>query len=296
MFSRMKLSRWLLSLALVVPMVFTMVAGQLTFADTTQTPTPPSESLTLTCDYPSLKDASNNAFSYTVNVNYTGTQAKVFDLATQVPPGASAQTLNSSSVQITSLRIDPTQFGGAAVTVQFNPNGSAGSIPGQYAMTFSVKSGTLTASIQLNAMVTPKYGMHMTPQSGVFTATINAGQSNDIAIRLLNQGTVPLNNITLTATGPKGWEVSFVPDLIDSPIPASFEDKIDLIVKPPSNAAAGDYDVKINASSADATDSNSIRVTVQTANIWGWVWIIGAVVVIAGLVVLFLRMGRRKAA
>src|ERR1035437_830989 len=156
MFSRMKLSRWLLSLALVVPMVFTMVASQLTFADTTPTPTPPPESLTLTCDYPSLKDASNNVFSYTVNVNYTGTQAKVFDLATQVPPGASSQTLNSSSAQITSLRIDPTQFGGAAVTVQFNPNGGAGSIPGQYAMTFSVKSGTLSASIQLNALVTPK--------------------------------------------------------------------------------------------------------------------------------------------
>ena len=68
-----------------------------------------------------------------------------------------------------------------------------------------------------------------------------------------------------------------------------------VIIKPPrTGAIAGDYNILLSANSEDYTpDSLRIRVTVLTPGIWGWISIIIVVVVIAGLGVLFWRLGRR---
>ena len=58
---------------------------------------------------------------------------------------------------------------------------------------------------------------------------------------------------------------------------------------------AGDYMVAISASpeSGYAFGNIDVRVTVLTPTIWGWVGIGIVVLVIAGLAVMFMRLGRR---
>src|SRR5450830_1123401 len=108
MFNTTKLRHWLLSVALLVPMATGMAVSQLAFADTTPTPTP--ESLTLSSDFPSIKDAEGGQYSFTVNIAYVGTDPRLFDLSAQNPAGSSVQIMNSSSVEVTAIRIDPTVF------------------------------------------------------------------------------------------------------------------------------------------------------------------------------------------
>ena len=56
---------------------------------------------------------------------------------------------------------------------------------------------------------------------------------------------------------------------------------------------AGDYQVSLSASNADANESMDVRVTVETAPIWGIVGILLVVVAVGGLILVFRRYGRR---
>ena len=290
MFNTTKLRHWLLSVALLVPMATGMAVSQLAFADTTPTPTP--ESLTLSSDFPSIKDAEGGQYSFTVNIAYVGTDPRLFDVSVQFPAGASGQILNSNSVEITAIRIDPSIFSSSFVTVNFSPNAKGGPEPGQYAMTFNAKSGSLNASIQLTAVVTARYEVHLVPQNGMFSTNITAGQDNHFGMIVQNNSSVALDNVTLTMAAPDGWGVRFVPDKIAS-IAAKSQVTVDAIITPPQNTIAGDYDINGTLGQKNGSDFQKIRVTVQTPTVWGWVGILIVVGVIAGLGVIFRQLGRR---
>ena len=286
MFNRTKWRHWLLSLAIFLPLAAGTAASQLALADTTP------EALALSTDFPSIKDAEGGQYSFTVNIAYTGTIPRLFDLSAQVPAGASAQILNSNSVQITAIRIDPNVFSSNFVTVNFFPKTSGGPEPGQYPMTLNVKSDTLSASIPLTAVVTARYEMHLVPQNGMFSANITAGQDNHFGMIVQNNSTVAIDTVTLTMAAPDGWNVRFVPDKIAS-IPAKTEVKVDAVITPPKNTIAGDYDINGTFGQKNGSDFQKIRVTVQTPTIWGWVGILIVVGVIVGLGVIFRQLGRR---
>ena len=64
-------------------------------------------------------------------------------------------------------------------------------------------------------------------------------------------------------------------------------------IQPSGDAIAGDYDITMQASTTDATQSMDVRVTVETSPLWG---VVGAVLIIAaigGLYGVFRRFGRR---
>ena len=64
-------------------------------------------------------------------------------------------------------------------------------------------------------------------------------------------------------------------------------------ITPSSNAVAGDYQITLSASNADANESIDVRVTVETSPIWGIVGLLLVVATIGGLVLVFRRYGRR---
>ena len=64
-------------------------------------------------------------------------------------------------------------------------------------------------------------------------------------------------------------------------------------ITPSGNAVAGDYQISLSATNADANEQIDVRVTVETAPIWGIVGILLVVATIGGLVLVFRRYGRR---
>jgi uncharacterized membrane protein len=107
-----------------------------------------------------------------------------------------------------------------------------------------------------------------------------------------NDGTSPAQNITVASTPPSGWTVTFDVDTIAELQPNATQNVI-ATIQPAAEAIAGDYVVTFRASSAESNDSVEVRVTVETSIIWGIVGLAAIVLVIAGLLFVFQRYGRR---
>ena len=133
----------------------------------------------------------------------------------------------------------------------------------------------------------------MTTSSGLLNTEANVGEENHFSILLKNSGSTAIENITLSSTKPTGWTVSFKPEKVDL-LESGLSQEIDVLIEPPTKTIAGDYEITLKAASAEYTpDSMKVRVTVLSPTIWGWVGVIIVLLVIAGLGVVFWRLGRR---
>jgi uncharacterized membrane protein len=91
---------------------------------------------------------------------------------------------------------------------------------------------------------------------------------------------------------PENWEVKFNPETIDALEPDDLK-QVEVTFTPYKEALVGDYSVGVDVKGEKATKSIEFRVTVKASTAWGWIGIGIIVVVIAGLIGLFLWLGRR---
>ena len=134
----------------------------------------------------------------------------------------------------------------------------------------------------------------MTSATGRLNTTANAGQATTYQVVITNTGTADLQNVTLTAAPPTGWDVQWDTPTIAS-VPVDGSATATATLTPASNAISGDYIVTLTARADQVTASQTIqlRTTVETSSIWGFVGIAIIVVVLIGLFVVFQRYGRR---
>jgi len=107
-----------------------------------------------------------------------------------------------------------------------------------------------------------------------------------------NTGTAEVKGISFSSTKPDGWDIKFEPDKIDT-LTARDIKEISVKIKPPDKTIAGDYVISLNAMGERSSSTKDIRVTVSTPTKWGAIGVGIVVVVIAGLVGVFVRLGRR---
>ena len=151
----------------------------------------------------------------------------------------------------------------------------------------------LKATFDFKAVVTARYEFAITTSSGLLNTEANAGEENHFSILLRNTGSTAIENITLSSVKPSGWNVTFEPEKVDS-LESGLTQEIDVVIEPPRKTIAGDYEITLKADSKEYTPgSMKVRVTVLSPTIWGWVGVIIVLVVIAGLGVVFWRLGRR---
>jgi uncharacterized membrane protein len=68
---------------------------------------------------------------------------------------------------------------------------------------------------------------------------------------------------------------------------------VEVKVSPAEQALVGDYAVALSVEGGREPKNLELRVTVGASAAWGWVGIGIIVIVVAGLVFLFIRLGRR---
>jgi uncharacterized membrane protein len=149
--------------------------------------------------------------------------------------------------------------------------------------------------MDLIARVTDKYEASMT--SGLTDGNLNfkvtAGKEYHFPLVLDNSGTADIEDITFTTNKPDNWVITFDPNEIVALKPGITQ-QVDVIITAPGSTISGDYIVTIKAESKQYTpDSMKLRVTVQTSTLWGGAGVAIVVAVIAGLIVMFMRLGRR---
>jgi len=86
--------------------------------------------------------------------------------------------------------------------------------------------------------------------------------------------------------------VQFSPENLDTLAPGDMK-QVEVSITPTEEALVGDYSVGISAEAGKMSKTLEFRVTVNASTAWGWIGIGIIVLVIAGLVSLFIRLGRR---
>jgi uncharacterized membrane protein len=280
---------------LILAIVGGLVFGQLPVL--AQTPTPSSSStpdqLSLDTTYPSISDNSGATFNFSVNIKYSGSR-QLFNINASAPQGWDVSFYNSSGKNITGVQLGPVDYT-TTETVGVNMAPALGQIPdpGDYTLTVTVASGSLSQIINLKATVKAKFDFTLGTDTGALNASAVAGKDNHTTIQVTNTGSASIDKLNLTSNKPTGWIINFNPSTIDS-IGAGQTKQVDVVITPPgSKTVSGDYQVSVTASNGTLTQSMNLRVTVSTPTIWGWIGLIIVILVIAGLAVLFMKLGRR---
>lgn len=251
------------------------------------------DSLKLSSKFPVLQAKSGEAFEFEVEFIALVSEDRTFDLTIDTPQNwVSIMQPRYDDTQISAIRIREFQAAPETIKVIVAPVPWDLPEPGEYPIILTATSGDLKESIVLKATVTARYGMDVYTETGRLNTKATAGEDNHLAIKVRNSGSADLDKITLSSSKPEGWLITFNPENVDNLAPGLAQD-VDVVIKPADKAIAGDYMITLRANSKEINDSISIRVTVVTPTIWGWLGIVIVLAVIAGLVIMFRQLGRR---
>lgn len=257
---------------------------------------PPEPELKLSAQYPVMRGQSGQIFEFEVSLSYQGSESRAFDLDLTAPPGWDGGIMPSyGEFMIESITLEPGKTYPDKVKVIFSPPPWELPEPGDYVATFRAGSGELRDSVELTAVVTeipPTYQLYASTATLRRNMEARAGADNHITVILENFGTGTLKNIQFSSTKSEDWSITFNPYKVDSLEPG-LKQEVDVVITPPSKTIAGDYHVILRFVTEKATYNIELRVTVVTPTIWGGAGIGIAVAVIAGLAILFRRLGRR---
>jgi uncharacterized membrane protein len=256
---------------------------------------PLDESIELKSPYPVLKEKAGNLFEFQVEFYYHGSQPRVFELSVLGTQGSYVDVLAEFAAVdkgIQSILVKPDQEFPDVVKVRYNPMLAKKVDPGQYVITLRASSGNLSATIELTAVVTARYDLFLNTSTGRLNVEITAGKDNHIPLRLINNSSVDLQDVRLSANVPDGWGIAFIPEVVGN-LGVDGIQQTDMVITPDRNTIAGDYEIKVTAVHSETFKEVSLRITVATPTIWGWISVIVIILVITGLAAIFVRLGRR---
>lgn len=245
--------------------------------------------VSMTSDFPNRKGRADQSFNFSLTLANDTPQELVFTVsATTEAGGWTLEAYPTGQTQAASFTVDP--GGSQGITVNVTPARTAAS--GIYDVLVQAVSGTFTAEQTLTVEITGNVALDLATPDQRLSTTATAGSGKEFTLRVSNTGTSPVEGVTVSASAPTGWTVTFDAETIETIAGGESRDVVATIT-PASEAIAGDYVITFRASSAEANDSADVRVTVETSILWGIVGLLIIALVIGGLLYVFQRYGRR---
>jgi len=250
---------------------------------------PLAAKLTAEPKLPVLKGSPKSSFDFSVGVKNESAADILANLTAQAPPGFDVTFKEGyGSQELTSIPLKAGESKDLSVSVKPAQDAAAG----EYPVSVHVAGGKAQADTKLTLDISGQPSLSLAGEGDRLSGSAYAGQEKSSPLVLRNSGTAPARNLTLSASTPSDWKVTFQPDRIDE-LPAGGEQKVAALVTPAAKALDGDYVIALTASGNGASESASYRVTVLTSTLWGaaGVGVIGvALLVLVGAVG---RYGRR---
>ena len=254
--------------------------------DITVTPNAAGE-VSLTTDFPELKGSTDASFSFTLTLRNDTPDDLTFGVAASGPPGWTLDAKVTSQAQAASAIVEAGSSTSIEVTAEAPQNAAADVYP----ITVEASGGDTSAQAELSVEITGSYDLTLTTPDGRLSANASAGSQTDLSLVLQNDGTAEVADVSLSASTPTGWTVTFEPETVT--VPPQGEVQVTARLTPSGNAIAGDYVATFNARSDLADAEAQMRVTIETSLLWGVVGIGLIGLVLAGLWWTFRRYGRR---
>jgi uncharacterized membrane protein len=245
--------------------------------------------VTLTSDYPSLQGASGTSFTFNFNLHNDSAEDLTFAVTAVGPDGWEVNATLTGQSQAASAVVKAS--GSAGVSVSAKPPTDVA--PGTYDINVRATVGDRTIDAKPTVVITGTNSLTLSTPDQRLSNSGAAGSSITQQLVVHNGGTQPLEGVTLSATAPTDWIVTFSPsDTIDS-VAAGQDSTITATLVPSSDAIAGDYVVTYNARAANATGTVEIRMTIETSPLFGFVGLALIALVLFGLWWVFQKYGRR---
>lgn len=244
--------------------------------------------VTLNAEFPALVGPSDIDFSFSLDLSNETTEEIQFGLQARGPSGWQVTARPSGQTRASTVTVTP----GASerITVEVDPPDFTAA--GTYPVVVQAGGSGETATTELTVEITGTFDLALVTPDERLNLEVEAGQSAELPLLVVNQGTAPISGVSLSATPPTEWEVSFSEETIDVIEPGA-RAEVTATVTPASNAISGDYRLTMQARTPETSDSVEVRASVETSAIWGLVGVGVILVALASLVIVFRRFGRR---
>jgi uncharacterized membrane protein len=245
--------------------------------------------LTIKTKLPSLMGTPKSSFDYTLSVSNDSGKDLTVALSAQAPANFQTSfTEGYGSNEISSIPIEAGQSKDIKLKVRPPSSIDAGHFP----VTVTVKAEDASAKADVALDVVGQPQLQVAGRDGLLSARAVAAKQTSMPVVVTNNGTAPAENVTLNASAPTGWKVTFEPKTIERLVPGK-EAEVQALVTPGEKSLAGDYMVSVNANSRGESASSQFRITVATSTVWGMA---GAGVIGVALLLMLgavARFGRR---
>ncbi len=231
-------------------------------------------------------DAGDDFNYHFVLYNKTA-ENQTYALMSNAPPGWSAR-FRVSGNYATSVKIPSNSNKTIYVKVKAPDQVKADT----YNIPIRATSGNTSVQDTLQTVIKGKYDLDLTTPTGRLSTKVTAGGNKTITLRLENTGSLPLHNVKLSSTAPKGWKVDFTEKQIMK-LNAGESTPVKATIKANKKAIAGDYQLEINADTKNSSSKAAFRVTVGKSMMWGGISIFIIIVVIGGIFMMVRTYGRR---
>lgn len=240
----------------------------------------------LTTDFDTLKGKPGDTFTYNLTLTNNTSEKQVFAFDPKGPDGWDVTASPTAESRASTATVDA----GGTSTVSVSAISPSSTKAGKYPITIGVKAANgATGEIKLTAIVSGQTSMKLSSER--LNLDAHAGSTTKKTMTIENTGSAPLEGVSLSASPPTDWNVTFEPAKVD--VKAGETADVVANIRPSKNAVAGDYVVSVTASSGSASSSADLRVTVKTTRWWGLVGILIIVAAVAALYGVFRKYGRR---
>ena len=245
--------------------------------------------INITTSYPVLRGPTDAKFEFSLDVENKTDKEAIFNLAYEGPKNWDINFKPSyEDKYFSSLRIKKDQSQSMAVEVK--PFVLAE--PGEYPITVKVSSEKAKGEVTLTVVLTGTYKLEAGTPQGLLSLNAYQGKAANMSFYVKNNGSAVQNGIKFLTFKPENWKVEFLPEMIDTLPPGEMK-QVEMNITPAEQALVGDYSVAVRVEGEKGNKNLEFRVTVRASTAWGWIGMIIIIGVVAGLVFLFVRMGRR---
>ena len=240
-----------------------------------------------TTTQPNMEGNSKSTFTFNATIKNRTAEQQLYALTAEVERGWNV-VFKPNYKQATSAQVEPNAT--QNITIDVNPPANVAA--GTYKIPVHASTGSTSADLELEVVITGSYEMELTTPRGLLSSDITAGDTKRIDLVVKNNGSGELKDVTFSASKPVDWEVSFDPAKVVK-LGAGQSTNVVAIVKASKKALPGDYVTKMEAKTPEVNATADFRISVKTPMVWGWVGVFIIVVVLGGVYYLFRKYGRR---
>jgi uncharacterized membrane protein len=245
--------------------------------------------LNIVTSYPVLKGPTDASFEFSIEVENKLDKDALFNLSAKGPENWDINFKPAYDDKlISSLRLKAGQSQSVAIAVK----PYVLTTPGEYPIAVKINSPEAQGEVELTVVLTGTYKMDLGTINQLLSLNAVRGKEANISLYVKNSGSAVINDVQFLSFKPENWEVKFDPESIDNLQPQDVK-QVEVAIKPANQALVGDYSVGLSAEAGKINESLEMRVTVKASTAWGWIGIGIILLVVAGLVFLFMRLGRR---